>query len=99
VAALQKKRAQVVVHDPIAMPQAKKRQEFAEVTFARNWEEALRDAEACCLVTAWPEYREILPVDFRKLMRRPLVIDGRGIYEPGPLASAGVTWRGIGYTP
>ncbi len=98
VAALQKKRVQVVVHDPIAVPQAQKRAEFADVTFARNWEEALRDAEACCLVTAWPEYR-IQPLDFRKLMGRPLVIDGRGIYEPGPLAAAGVIWCGIGYTP
>ena len=99
VAALQKKSAQVVVHDPIAMPQAQKRAEFADVTFARNWEEALRDAEACCLLTAWPEYCGIQPLDFRKLMRRPLVIDGRGIYEPGSLAAAGVTWRGIGCTP
>jgi UDPglucose 6-dehydrogenase len=99
VEALQKKSAQVVVHDPIAMPQVQKRAEFADVTFARNWEEALRDAEACCLLTAWPEYRGIQPLDFRKLMRRPLVIDGRGIYEPSLLAAAGVTWRGIGYTP
>jgi UDPglucose 6-dehydrogenase/GDP-mannose 6-dehydrogenase len=99
VAALQKKRAQVVVHDPIAMPQAQKRAEFADVMFARSWEEALRDAEACCLVTAWPEYRGIQPLDFRELMRRPLVIDGRGMYEPGPLAAAGVTWRGIGCAP
>jgi UDPglucose 6-dehydrogenase/GDP-mannose 6-dehydrogenase len=99
VEALQKKNAQVVVHDPIAMPQVQKRAEFADVTFARNWEEALRDAEACCLLTAWPEYRGIQPLDFRKLMRQPLVIDGRGIYEPSSLAAAGVTWRGIGYTP
>jgi UDPglucose 6-dehydrogenase len=99
VEALQKKNAQVVVHDPIAMSQAQECGDFADVTFARNWEEALRDADACCLVTAWPEYRGIQPLDFRELMRRPLIIDGRGIYEPDPLAAAGVTWRGIGYTP
>jgi UDPglucose 6-dehydrogenase len=99
VAALQEKSAQVVVHDPIAMTQAQQLEEFAAVTFGPNWEEALRDAEACCLVTAWPEYHGIQPSDFHKLMRRPLIIDGRGIYEPDPLAAAGVTWRGIGYTP
>jgi UDPglucose 6-dehydrogenase len=99
VADLLQKSAQVVVHDPIAMSQAQECAEFAEVMFARNWEEALRDADACCLVTAWPEYRSIQPLDFRRLMRRPLIIDGRGIYEPDPLAAAGVTWRGIGYTP
>jgi UDPglucose 6-dehydrogenase len=99
VAALQEKSAQVVVHDPIAMSEAQKVEGFAEVTFARSWEEALRDADACCLVTAWPEYHGIQPSDFHKLMRRPLIIDGRGIYEPDPFAAAGVTWRGIGYTP
>jgi UDPglucose 6-dehydrogenase len=99
VEALQKKNAQVVVHDPIAMSQAQECGDFGDVIFARNWEDALRDADACCLITAWPEYRGIQPLDFRKLMRRPLVIDGRGIYEPDPLADAGVTWRGIGYTP
>jgi UDPglucose 6-dehydrogenase len=99
VAALQRKKAQVVVHDPIAMPQAQELSEFAEVKFARSWEEALRDADACCLVTAWPEYRKIDATEFHKLMRRPIVIDGRGIYEPDPLAEAGVTWHGLGYTP
>jgi UDPglucose 6-dehydrogenase len=99
VAALQEKSAQVVVHDPVAMSEAQKLGEFADVMFAQNWEEALQGAEACCLVTAWPEYRGIHAADFHKLMRRPLIIDGRGIYEPDPLTAGGVTWRGIGYTP
>lgn len=99
VAALQKKGAHVIVHDPIAMPQAKKRPEFREVAFAEDWSGALRMSDACCLVTAWLEYRDISPVDFVRLMTRPLVIDGRGIYEPAAMAAAGVVWRGVGYTP
>ena len=99
VAELRKKGAKVLVHDPIAMPHAKKRPEFRDVVFAEDWAEALRKSDACCLVTAWPEYRNIKPTDFSKLMTRSLVIDGRGVFEPAAMAAAGVVWRGVGYTP
>lgn len=99
VAELRKKGAKVLVHDPIAMPQAKKRPEFRDVVFAEDWAEALRKSDACCLVTAWPEYRNIQPTNFQKLMTRALVIDGRGVFEPAAMAAAGVVWRGVGYTP
>ena len=99
VAELRKKGAKVLVHDPIAMPHAKKRPEFRDVVFAEDWAEALRKSDACCLVTAWPEYRNIQPTNFQKLMTRSLVIDGRGVFEPAAMAAAGVVWRGVGYTP
>jgi len=99
VAELRRKGAKVLAHDPIAMPHAKKRPEFRDVVFAEEWAEALRKSDACCLVTAWPEYRNIKPTDFSKLMTRSLVIDGRGVFEPAAMAAAGVVWRGVGYTP
>lgn len=99
VAELRKKGAKVLAHDPIAMPHARQRPEFRDVVFAAEWAEALRKSDACCLVTAWPEYRNIQPTDFRKLMTRALVIDGRGVFEPAAMAAAGVVWRGVGYTP
>ena len=99
VAELRRKGAKVLAHDPIAMPHAKKRPEFRDVVFAEGWEEALKKSDACCLVTAWPEYRSIQPTDFLKLMTRALVIDGRGVFEPAAMSAAGVVWRGVGYTP
>ena len=99
VAELQRKGARVIVHDPIAMPQAKKRSEFLKVAFAESWSGALENSDACCLVTAWPEYRAIQPAEFVRLMKRPLLIDGRGIFEPVSMAASGVIWRGVGYTP
>lgn len=99
VAALRRRGACVIVHDPVAMPNAQQQVVLEGVNFAADWESALRDADACCIVTRWPEYHAIQPEDFARLMRNPLVIDGRGICEPGELAAAGVTWRGIGYTP
>ena len=99
VTALRQHGARVIVHDPVAMPHARCQGIFEGVTFAPDWQSALTDVDACCVVTAWPEYQMIRPDDFIKLMRRPLVIDGRGIYEPDAFAGAGVVWRGIGYTP
>jgi UDPglucose 6-dehydrogenase len=92
-------KARVVAHDPAAIFRAQSHPAFADVTLVREWPSALKDADVCCLVTAWPEYRKITPIDFRRLMRQPIVIDGRGLYDPTELARAGVMWRGIGYTP
>jgi UDPglucose 6-dehydrogenase len=99
VAALRQRGACVIAHDPIAMPGAQQHAAFEGVTFAADWPSALKGADACCIVTAWPEYRAIRPEEFRRLMRHPLVIDGRGMFDPAALAAAGVTWRGIGFMP
>lgn len=91
--------ARVVAHDPVAISRAQSHPDLAGVTLVREWSSALKNADACCLVTAWPEYQKIRPNDFRRLMRQPIVIDGRGLYDPIELTRAGVIWRGIGYTP
>ena len=99
VEALRERGARVVVHDPIAMPGAQRNPVFEEVLFAQDWETALRSADACCIITSWPDYRVIQPSDFMNLMKQPLVIDGRGLFDPYQFSRCGVKWRGIGYTP
>lgn len=99
VAGLRKRGARVVVHDPVSLSKARTQAAFAGAEFVCDWQGALRGADACCFITRWPEYQRIQPEDFIRLMRRPLVIDGRGIFEPHRLLAAGVVWRGIGYTP
>ncbi len=99
VKALVERGARVVAHDPIAMPGAKRDPVLRQATFAVDWKTALKDADACCLITSWPEYREIQPTDCVTYMKRPLVIDGRGLFDPVAFLKAGVLWKGIGYTP
>ena len=99
VAELIKEGATVVAHDPIALPQARRHPDFARVNLVDSWTTALQDSDACCMVTAWPEYRFIPPIEFTKRMHRPLLVDGRGIFDPTSFAAAGVIWRGVGYTP
>lgn len=98
VDALERRGARVVVHDPVAMQSAQTHPILGRARFAPDWSRALKEADGCCLITCWDEYKKITPQDFVALMKRPLVIDGRGMFDPKVLESAGVTWRGIGYT-
>jgi UDP-glucose 6-dehydrogenase len=52
------------------------------VAYADDCEDALRGAHAALLVTAWPEFKKISPQKFRKLLKRPVLIDGRRMYDP-----------------
>ena len=99
IRALQERGATVVVHDPIAMPGAKQDPIMKEAVFASSWQAALKNADACCLITSWPEYKDIRPPDVLRLMKTPVVIDGRGLFDPAEFMAAGIRWRGIGYTP
>jgi UDPglucose 6-dehydrogenase/GDP-mannose 6-dehydrogenase len=96
---LRRKGAAVVVHDPVVDATTIKAMTDEEVHGAQDWASAVRNADACCLVTSWPEYRAIEPEQLKNLMRFPLLIDGRGIFDAAQCDRAGVLWRGIGFSP
>ena len=99
ITALRERGAHVVAHDPVAGARARNHPILRDIDFAPDWQGALTGADACCLVTAWPEYGSIAPADFLRLMRQPLVVDGRGFFDAQTLLDAGVNWCGIGYRP
>jgi UDPglucose 6-dehydrogenase len=45
----------------------------------------------------WQEIRDIKPEDFKRLLKKPIVIDGRRTYDPDELSTKGITYRGIGW--
>ena len=53
-------------------------------------------ADALVLVTEWNEFRQLDMARVKQLMRRPVIVDGRNIYDPALLRSLGFTYRGIG---
>jgi len=72
--------AKVVVYDPKAVDNAKKI--FGNsVEYASSVEECLRDSECAIIVTEWEEFRRLRPEDFLRLMKEPVVVDGRRIYD------------------
>ena len=57
---------------------------------------ALDGAEALVVVTEWLVYRNPDFARMKQVLRRPLVIDGRNLYEPGRMRALGFEYHGIG---
>jgi UDPglucose 6-dehydrogenase len=89
--------AVVRAYDPAAASNAA-RVLGGRAEIASSVEECLRDAEVCFVATDWDEFRSLRPEDFRRLMRSPVVIDGRRVYDPETF-SRELTYRAIGLGP
>ena len=87
--------ARVQVYDPIAMPKAKL-QLGDRVTYMNSIEETIQESEALLLVTEWTQFRTLSPKTLTELMKHPLLIDGRNIYDPEEMRNGGVIYFGIG---
>src|SRR6266436_452532 len=87
--------ARVRVHDPAALASARRRL-GERVVYAKNVYEAVDGAAALAIVTEWLEYRN---PDFERIKRaltRPLIVDGRNLYDPQRMARLGFIYESIG---
>jgi UDPglucose 6-dehydrogenase len=66
------------------------------IKYVDNIEEALKGANVCFVFTEWGEIKAINPSDFKKLMRTPLVYDGRNLFNIDEMVEAGVEYYSIG---
>jgi UDPglucose 6-dehydrogenase len=88
--------AQVVAWDPVVTDISDR---LGGVRIAAGPAEALDGADACVVVTEWPE---VTALDWPALvgrMARPVLIDGRNALDPDAMAAAGFTYEGIGRLP
>ena len=87
--------AAIAVHDPEALHEARK--VFGErVTYHRVNYEALAGADALLIVTEWNEFRRPDFPRMKRLLRRPIIFDGRNLYEPEVMREHGFTYFPIG---
>jgi len=87
--------ATVQAYDPEAMGVA--RGIFGpKITYADNGYAALTGADALVIVTEWNEFREPDFARMRKLMRGPVIFDGRNLYKPEQIRAHGFTYTSIG---
>ena len=87
--------ATVTVHDPVAMHEAQRRL-GTRVTFAPNAFAALDGADALVVVTDWNEYRHPDFARIKAALKRPIVVDGRNLYDPAKMRTLGFTYDSIG---
>jgi len=87
--------ATVVAHDPVAMPEARRRLDD-RISYAATNYDALTGAAALVVVTDWNEYRHPDFTRIKSALSRPIVIDGRNLYDPAKMSALGITYRSIG---
>lgn len=85
------------VHDPEAIANVRRRYGDNLVYCDRPYD-ALEGADGLAIVTEWQEFRGPDFDIMHRLMREPVIFDGRNLYEPKTMASHGFTYYGIGRT-
>ena len=87
--------ASVKAHDPEALASA--RRIFGDrITYTERMYDALEGADALAIVTEWLEFRNPDFARMRRLMSRPVVVDGRNLYAPERMRALGFTYHSIG---
>lgn len=86
--------AEVVAYDPVAMPNAKAL--LPSIEYAGSAAEALAGADACVLVTEWPEFVHLDWAAAKSAMRNNVIIDGRNALDGDTLRGLGFTYEGVG---
>ncbi|OLD22993.1 MAG: UDP-glucose 6-dehydrogenase [Chloroflexi bacterium 13_1_40CM_3_65_12] len=86
--------AQVRGYDPAAMEGA--RVKLPDVEYSRDAYGLADGADALVVVTEWNEFRQLDLGRVKASMRRPVIVDGRNIYDPEHMRGLGFTYRGIG---
>jgi UDPglucose 6-dehydrogenase len=94
LAALRKAEAVVRAFDPEGMEEAKKLLEGVE--WCAGAYETMPGADALVLITEWTEFRALDMERVKALLKEPVVVDLRNIYDPAEMAAAGFRYACIG---
>ena len=92
---LLEKGANIYAYDPVGEDNYKKKYP-TEINYVSSPEEALKDANVCFIFTEWNEIKNVKPEEYKKLMKTPLVYDGRNIYNINEMIKEGVEYYSIG---
>ena len=85
----------IYAYDPVGVNNYKKIYP-TEINYVESPEEALLDANICFVFTEWDEIRKVKPETFKKLMKTPIVYDGRNIYDLKKMKETGIEYYSIG---
>lgn len=87
----------VQLHDPQALAEIEKTYGHRQdLIYCADQYDAVKDAHALCLLTAWKQYWS---PDYKKLlqtMQHPLILDGRNIFDPDYVKAQGFAYMGVG---
>ncbi len=89
--------ATVTAYDPVAMQEAKRIfKDVAGLNYAETPNQALNNADALVIVTEWKEFRSPDFSQIKQKLKANIIFDGRNMYDPQAVKSAGIEYRSIG---
>ncbi|MBI4089607.1 MAG: UDP-glucose/GDP-mannose dehydrogenase family protein [Candidatus Levybacteria bacterium] len=91
---LQLQGARIKAYDPIAMDNAKKI--LKNVDFHLDSYSVAKGSDILIIMTEWNEFRQLDLVKIKKQMKKPVLLDGRNIYDPRELREMGFIYTGVG---
>jgi UDPglucose 6-dehydrogenase len=86
----------VKAYDPIAMPACRENHPQLKIHYCESPEEVAEDADGLVLVTEWQQFAQLDLAGLAKLMARPILVDGRNLFDPEAARQAGFDYCGIG---
>ncbi len=93
--AARRRRQRSRASDPVAI-EAVRKQIGDKIEYAEAHYDCAKDADALVLVTEWHEFRRPSFERLKSLLRQPVIFDGRNVWSPGELRTAGFTYYGMG---
>jgi UDPglucose 6-dehydrogenase len=87
--------SQIQVYDPAAMENAK-RVLPGDVRFVASAYDAAEGADALLILTEWQEFKALDLPRLRSLLRYPIVVDGRNLFEPETMRTHGFIYLSVG---
>ncbi|MBN2601209.1 MAG: UDP-glucose/GDP-mannose dehydrogenase family protein, partial [Candidatus Marinimicrobia bacterium] len=89
-----KRGGQIKGYDPEAMNEMRKH--FPQITYVASTEDAVKDVDALIIITEWNEFRNMDLDYIKSVMKKPILIDARNIYEPDLMIQKGFMYECIG---
>jgi UDPglucose 6-dehydrogenase len=97
IKALLDRGATVCAFDPVAMDEARHIYgKERSVSFAASAMDAVKGADALVIMTEWKAFRSPDFEELKRMLKEPVIIDGRNLYEPSVVASYGLEYSPIG---
>lgn len=94
IESLQKEGVKIRAYDPQAMEKSKSL--FKNVTFVKDPYAVCQGADALAVLTDWKEFKSLDLKKVKKLLKHPVVFDGRNLYDPAAMQKLGFDYYGIG---
>lgn len=94
IQSLQKEGAKIKAYDPQAMEAAKKI--FKNIEYGRDAYEVGKGSDALIIITEWNQFRNLDLKRLKNIMKSPIFIDLRNIYDPAKMREAGFKYFGVG---